>query len=281
MSTYVISPSELSYICEHCNYLNQNYGLKNSGVSAGVTQTLDGMQKDYFLGDCKKISDELPEGKVIDPYNLSFFSKELVDNNGRKFRLKGKCDALVKYDDGSTGIIDYKTSKFEKKDSKDYSFKEKDLLKKAAEYTPQIQAYHMLYANLETDENFLKNYHRIRFRVKDNDKINRSYYANLAKIDEIKINSLGKSGLVFIYPKELKSLQNLDIQFTFKFIEVDATTKKFMELITNYLQMLNSKNPPEPPESCAPKDCGLHKKLFDKKQLSKFERRVSEADKYI
>ena len=121
----------------------------------------------------------------------------------------------------------------------------------------------MLYANLETDKNFLKNYHRVRFKVKDQEKINKSYSTNLAKINEIKINSLGKSGLVFVYPSELKSMQNIDIQFTYIFKEVDASLKGFMKLITKYLKMLSSENPPNPPASCAPKDCSMHKNFFD------------------
>jgi hypothetical protein len=87
---YIISPSDLSYICYHCAYLKNNYGLFNSSISAGITSTLDGIEKNYFLGSCKKISQELPEGQVIDPYNQVFFSKVLTDNEGKKFRIKGK-----------------------------------------------------------------------------------------------------------------------------------------------------------------------------------------------
>ena len=88
---YTISPSELSYRCDHCAHLKHNYELQNKGVSAGITGELDSIQKKYFLGDCKKIDMNLPDGEVIDPdhKNESFFSKVLYDNKKRPFRLKG------------------------------------------------------------------------------------------------------------------------------------------------------------------------------------------------
>ena len=54
MKTYVISPSELSYICNRCAYLGKNYNLYPHRIAAGVTQTLDGMEKDFFIGDISK-----------------------------------------------------------------------------------------------------------------------------------------------------------------------------------------------------------------------------------
>ena len=59
-----------------------------------------------------QIDKNQPKGETIDPYNTSFHSKILTDNDGRTFRLKGKGDAIIKFDDGECGIVDYKTSKF-------------------------------------------------------------------------------------------------------------------------------------------------------------------------
>ena len=42
---YIISPSELSYRCDHCAHLKHNYELQNKGVSAGITGELDSIQK--------------------------------------------------------------------------------------------------------------------------------------------------------------------------------------------------------------------------------------------
>ncbi len=55
MKIYTISPSELSYVCDHCAYIGKNFNLYPKMISAGVTQTLDSMEKEYFLGDVKKL----------------------------------------------------------------------------------------------------------------------------------------------------------------------------------------------------------------------------------
>ena len=77
---YTINPSALSYLCNHCAYLKQNFDLSNDTISAGITSTLDGIEKDYFLGDAKKIDESLDKGETIDPYNVTFYSKTLFDN---------------------------------------------------------------------------------------------------------------------------------------------------------------------------------------------------------
>jgi hypothetical protein len=52
--------------------------------------------------------------KYLDYKNL----EKTVDNEGKKFRIKGKCDAIIKFIDGKSGIIDFKTSKFKKDERK-------------------------------------------------------------------------------------------------------------------------------------------------------------------
>ena len=45
----------------------------------GVTQTLDSMEKEFFLGDDLKkrfFHKNIKEGETIDPFNISFFLKQ-------------------------------------------------------------------------------------------------------------------------------------------------------------------------------------------------------------
>ena len=142
---YIINPSALTYFCSHCEYLKQNYNLFNSSVSAGITQTLDSLEKDFFLGDCRKIDPELPEGEVIDPYNDSFFSKILEDNKGRPFRIKGKGMRLLNLRTKPAGLLIIKHQSFKKHISKPDPFKPEDLQKKINEYNPQLHAYYLLF----------------------------------------------------------------------------------------------------------------------------------------
>ena len=241
--TYIISPSELSYICNRCSYLGKNYQLYPGMISAGVTQTLDGMEKNYFLGDAKKIDKSLKDGEVIDPYNISFFSVVLNDNKKRPFRLKGKGDAIIKFKDGSSGIIDYKTSKFKEKNGKDYS---KQLNKKVLEYTPQLHGYSKLYSNLETNDKFLAE----NSRASKPDSIIKSVKETKSKIDKINITKTTLLGLVFVYPEELLNKDNISINFSHKFVRVDYDDKNFMKLITEYLDMLHSPKIPKISNVC-------------------------------
>ena len=243
MELYTISPSELSYICNHCAYIGKNFNLYPKKISAGVTQTLDSMEKEYFLGDTKKIDKGIEIGETIDPFNISFFSKILKDNKGRSFRIKGKGDAIIKFKDGTSGIIDYKTSKFKEKNGKDYS---EELLKKINGYSPQLHGYSLLYSNLETDEKFLAKHSR----AKKPDSIIKSVEETLKKIKIISINKTSLLGLVFIYPEELKSKKDISIDFSFKFTEVKYDMQNFMKLLTNYLDILHDKTPPTPDENC-------------------------------
>ena len=66
---YIINPSALSYFCPHCEYLKQNYNLVNKSISAGITGELDGIEKHFFLGDCRKITNylEVMHGKNPPP----------------------------------------------------------------------------------------------------------------------------------------------------------------------------------------------------------------------
>ena len=77
---YIINPSALSYLCNHCAYLKQNYDLQNQTISAGITSTLDGIEKNYFLGNSKKI-----DSNIDDPqYSRLEKNFSLVDGNFEK-----------------------------------------------------------------------------------------------------------------------------------------------------------------------------------------------------
>ena len=262
---YIINPSALSYLCNHCAYLKQNFNLSNDTISAGITSTLDGIEKEYFLGSSKKIDESLNKGETIDPYNVTFYSKTLFDNKKRPFRIKGKGDAIVKFEDGSCGIIDYKTSKFKKNTlKKSDSFKNSDLEKKINEYDPQLHAYYLLYSNLETDFDFLKLIYTNKYPKSKEPKITEGVNRTLNRIKEISVEHAKIFGLVFIYPEESDFKEGINIKFSHKFEKVEINIKRFLEKITAYLDMLYEKSPPKPPNECG---CHMHKFFYDEKKL--------------
>lgn len=268
---YIINPSELSYPCPHCQFLRQNYKYYNSGVSAGVTQTLDGMQKDFFTGDSKKIDEEIPDGTVYDPTYYTFSSIILNDNKDRPFRIRGKCDALIKFKDKeeTSGIIDYKTSKYrsnplKKKDS----FKEEDIKKKINEYAAQLHGYELLYSNLDTNKGHLEKEWKNKYpNTKDKSKIIEGGEKLLATIKKIKIKKTSLMGLVFIYPYNIESKEVMDIKFSFKYFPIEIEKEKFRNSITSYIDMLEKKVPPPPPKDCGAKKCFAHKFFYNEKKL--------------
>ena len=267
---YIISPSDLTYICYHCAYLKKNYNIYNSGISAGITSTLDGIEKEYFLGDCKKISQDLPDGEVIDPYNIIFFSKELLDNKQRPFRLKGKGDAIIKFLDGNAGIVDFKTSKFKKEQNKKTdNFSEEDLQSKVNEYSAQLHAYSLLYSNLETDEDFLAE----KSTAKTVESKKESVRKKLEKINNVSIKVAKTLGIVFIYPDGVTENNRLGVYFSHQYEPLKVDMKNFKDLITNYLDVLYQKEPPPIPESCGTKEgkgmkkCLSHSFFYDVKKL--------------
>ena len=270
----VLTPSSLSYLCSHCLYMKQNYNLQNSSISAGITGTLDGIEKNFFLGDSNKIDESLKPGQVIDPLNEYFYSKVLYDNKERPFRLMGKGDAIIKFDDGSCGIIDYKTSKFKKKNSKDYTFNDSKLKHKVDEYDPQLHSYFLLYSNLETDIEFLKERYKKRYpRSIDPAKINAGAEKNLEKIKQISISDKPSLfGLVFVYPEEELPVGKINLEkgfsvpFSYKFEKVKIDIDNYLNKITKLIDMLSLKEPPHPPENCG---CNLYKYFYDKKKLIK------------
>jgi len=268
--TYIFSPSELSYICYHCAYMKHNHNLEDRGISAGITGELDSIQKKYFLGDAKKIDNSIPEGEVIDPdfKNESFISKELLDNKKRRFRIRGKGDALIKFKDKTSGIIDYKTSKFKNKDGSDYSL---DLMLKVKEYDPQLHAYSLMYSNLEKDEATLREHDKGTKMGWKTSTIDTRIKERLEKIKEIEVNKTSLMGLVFVYPEEMVEGNRLNVAFSYLFQQVDYKPEKFMDLITKYIDNLEQKAVPAVPEKCKDttkqQHCYMHSFFFDEKKL--------------
>ena len=179
----------------------------------------------------------------------------------------GKGDAIIKFEDETCGIIDYKTSKFEKNENnkKDYFTNEK-LQVKIDMYNPQLHAYFMLYSNLETDKSFLKQMHIKRYpRAKDPTKISEAVDKNLERIKKISVNKAKIFGLVFVYPKSSELNESIKVNFNYKFCEVPIEMNKFKNRITDYLEVMHKKTPPPPPEDCD--KCLMHKHFYDSKKL--------------
>jgi hypothetical protein len=155
MEPFKFSPSGLTYInCKRCFYLSYNHGINYAGGFPGVFSTLDITHKNRFQDlSTKEMFSKLPNGKFYKTVNSeeakirkknkepqfkkmelpSFIISNIIkDKKSRNFFLAGKPDLVVKFDDNTYGILDFKTTS------------EDD---KTQAYKYQLEAYAQIFEN--------------------------------------------------------------------------------------------------------------------------------------
>ncbi len=131
MTIYQISPSELTFSwdgCKRCFYLKVKHGIGYKGTFPGMFSKMGNLTSNFYQGKlASEISPELPAGivkfreKWVKSAPISF------PETDSQCVLKGRFDAIMAFEDGSYGIIDYKTSDASEE--------------KAAFYSRQLSAY--------------------------------------------------------------------------------------------------------------------------------------------
>ena len=143
-----------------------------------------------------------------------------------------------------------------------------DLQKKVNEYDPQLHAYYLLYSNLETDFEFLKSIYQKKYPRSKEPKITEGVNRTLSRIKEISVDQAKLFGLVFVYPEESSFKDGINVKFSHQFEKVDIDMKNFIQKITDYLDMLYKKNPPQPPDDCG---CRMHKFFYNEERLKELQ----------
>jgi len=131
MTIYTLSPSDLTFLwdgCKRCFYLKVKHNIVYRGPFPGMFGKMGDLTSNYYLGKpASEISSELPAGivklreKWVKSVPISF------PDTSSQCILKGRFDAILAFEDGSYGIIDYKTSDASEE--------------KAAFYSRQLSAY--------------------------------------------------------------------------------------------------------------------------------------------
>jgi len=131
MTIYNLSPSDLTFLwdgCKKCFYLKVKHNIGYRGPFPSMFSRMGDLTSNYYLDRLSnEISPELPSGSVkfrekwVKSVPISF------PDTSTQCILKGRFDAIMSFEDGSYGIIDYKTS--------DVSGE------KAAFYSRQLSAY--------------------------------------------------------------------------------------------------------------------------------------------
>jgi hypothetical protein len=114
MTTYNLSPSDLTFLwdeCKRCFYLKVKHNIGYKGPFPGMFGRMGNLTSNYYLDKpSSELSPALPAGVVkyrekwVKSVPISF--PELT----AQCIIKGRFDAIMAFEDGSYGIIDYKTS---------------------------------------------------------------------------------------------------------------------------------------------------------------------------
>ena len=125
-----ISPSDLTFGfsgCHRCLWLKYNEGL-SSPMTMPLVGTLSALQEARFRSAATAdMSRALPAGRVVGAGDWVQSTPIVIDGRTTEFRIRGKYDLLVQFDDDTYGVIDCKVSA-----SPD---------DKAEFYRPQLEAY--------------------------------------------------------------------------------------------------------------------------------------------
>lgn len=125
---YKLSPSDFAYLweeCKFCYYQKVKLGVSHSGVFPAMFGKINKLLQDSVIGkNLQEISTEMPSG-IIDRQEGFIKSIKIP---GTSCYLNGRYDLLIKLDDGTFAIIDFKITTPD----------EEQILKK---YATQLHAY--------------------------------------------------------------------------------------------------------------------------------------------
>jgi len=110
-----ISPSDLTFLwgtCHRCFWLKYVKKIPPSGMQMpAIFNDIDKNTKEFFTGkDLKDISPFLPQG-VVGYHDYKVVSQPIqIGTHLRQCVISGMVDSIITIEDGSYGVIDFKTS---------------------------------------------------------------------------------------------------------------------------------------------------------------------------
>ena len=131
MATYTISPSDLTFAwdgCKRCFYLKVKHKIAYRGPFPGMFGKMGDLTSNFYLGKpSSEISPHLPGGIVTLREKWVKSAPISFTDTASQCVIRGRFDSIIAFEDGSYGIIDYKTSDASEE--------------KAAFYSRQLSAY--------------------------------------------------------------------------------------------------------------------------------------------
>jgi hypothetical protein len=115
MTIIKLSPSDLTFLwdeCKRCFYLKVvDHFSRPSTPMPSIFTRIDSLMKAYFEGrPTADFSPDLPPG-VVQGGDKTVYSRPLsLPGHALEFYITGRLDTMMKFDDGTYGIVDFKTS---------------------------------------------------------------------------------------------------------------------------------------------------------------------------
>lgn len=123
---YKLSPSELTFLydgCKRCFYLKKVHNLAQPSMPfPSIFSKIAGLLYGYYNGKrAEDLHPDLPPGTV--KYGEKWVESQNIHIPGcnNTCFIKGRVDVIIEFDDGTFGVIDYKTGNPENKYSELYS----------------------------------------------------------------------------------------------------------------------------------------------------------------
>jgi hypothetical protein len=114
MTIYKLSPSDLTFSwdeCKYCFYLKVKHNIVLRSAFPGIFGKMANLTSEFYQGrPSKEISPSLPAGLV--KYREKFVKSAPITIPGAASQcyINGRFDAVIEFEDGTYGIVDYKTS---------------------------------------------------------------------------------------------------------------------------------------------------------------------------
>lgn len=114
MTTYNISPSDLTFNwdgCKRCFYLKIKHNISYKGIFPSIFSKMGDLTSLFYFGKpTTEVSPTLPAGSIIYREKWVKSMPIVFPDTPSQIVIKGRFDAIISFEDGSYGIIDYKTS---------------------------------------------------------------------------------------------------------------------------------------------------------------------------
>ena len=114
MTIYKLSPSDLTFAwdeCKYCFYMKVKHNIVLRTAFPGMFGKMANLTSGFYQGrPASEISPTLPAGVV--QYREKFVRSAPISLPGTESQcyINGRFDAVIAFEDGTYGIVDYKTS---------------------------------------------------------------------------------------------------------------------------------------------------------------------------